>query len=454
MNQDKESVDYRYNNYSIHASKSCSLASLTQPPQSKPIKVIHPNSLAKFDSLRISETFAWNKPFLGGYIDRTTDVKYHNAHSQHPFMPSYKKQFRPKLLCRQTQTVNVRNTKQQTTHTQRTQMDRSDLHMDHSNDIDQPLNADNAYIDAKEDKLLQIECCVKIQCALRSFLARNKLKQLQNDKNTQAQAQKSRLKQQQKTINQRNKCRRYKKRHPVHSHQFKQIIDNLTNNNNKVLMQLIGNDCISKQAKHRKKSKMIKSHNKQLRNLQQKQLKIQQKQKRLRKENLLKQMMSPKTWIMSNGRPLSVRTPTTHRAEQLIFIYNALKDKTLTCEHRLALLDSLGRKIQSEIDLKTPKIRKNVREIFELIEREKDMISRERPKKSFRGLRTRLIHKYFDLLLIPQFNPEAARFSKTPRHVSNKIKPKLVAKGYKKRPVRRHALTPNTKTFVQFNHTI
>ena len=164
-------------------------------------------------------------------------------------------------------------------------------------------------------------------------------------------------------------------------------------------------------------------------------------------------MMSPKLWIMSDGRPVSVRTPTTHRAEQLIFIYNALRDDTMSKPHRLSLLNTMQRIITTEIEINSIDIHNDIKEIIELIEREKDMMERKRPKKSFKGLRSRLVNKYFNLLMIPQFNPESARFSKTPRYVPKKVKPKLVSKSYNKYDhiKRQHALTPNTKTFVRFN---
>ena len=168
---------------------------------------------------------------------------------------------------------------------------------------------------------------------------------------------------------------------------------------------------------------------------------------------VVQQMMSPKTWIMSDGRPVSVRTPTTHRAEQLIFVYDALKDKTLSNDKRLSLLATMKRIITTEIEITSYDIHKDIKEICELIQREKDMISRKRPKKSLKGLRTRLINKYFNLLLIPQFNPEAARFSQTPRHVPTRVKSKLVSRSYNKCDhIRREtAFTPTTKTFVRFS---
>ena len=191
--EDKQTVDYTGNHYIIHPSRTSSVSSLTQPPQAEPIKVIHPESLRNFESLAITDLDLWNKPFLGGYVDRKSKLKYHNAHSQHPFTPKLKrKQNNPsnrRLLCRQTQTVKTENAKQQTNHSQHTQMERSDLLLDTSKDVEIICNDHKPYINAKQNKLQKIECSVKIQCALRSFLAKKKLQTLKTQQIEQNEEQ-------------------------------------------------------------------------------------------------------------------------------------------------------------------------------------------------------------------------------------------------------------------------
>eukprot|EP01083_Nonionella_stella_P214855 773798_1 len=429
--------------HSDHASSNRSIA--TQPPH---VTIVRPKLLN--ESIKIDES---KKPFIGGYIDKRTKRQYHNAQVQYPLKLNHKKS---KLFCRQTQTIKTKNFQQQTSHDCHTQMDRSDLLLDHSKDIcidDRKRIFDpNDYVDAKQLKLIQIESAIKIQCAIRMHLAKNRLSEMKTAKHLKMQDKLEKLKQRQMELERRQKVLKYKQNNPQHSYEFKHIINTMTQWNSKQLSKLLQNPKIPAKTKHKTKSKMIRQHNKELRNIQQRQLNTQKKHTKLRKQNLLKEMMSPKTWIMSDGRPVSVRTPTTHRAEQLIFIYNALRDKTMSTKHRLSLLTTLKRVIETEIEINTMEIYNDIKDIGQLIQRERDMIDRKRPKRSLRGLRTRLINKYFNLLLIPQFNPEAARFSSTPRYVSPRVKPKLVSKSYNKhKHIRRtHALTPNTKTFVQF----
>ena len=416
-----------------------------------------------------------HKPFVGGFKSRKTGRRYHHAGVQHPFKPRYKNK-ENMSISRNTQTVHTSNAQQQTTRDTAQQMKRSDLLLDESNDKSIKIgmtdeipknrkhrNASNhsipsvqpqcTYYDAKQLRLDQIDSAVTIQCAFRLHSARKHHHSLKSQKSHKLKEQRTKLKAEQKRLERLQNGIRYKREHPEHSHQFKQLIASLSKAQNEQLTSVLKAKHIPKAIKSKTKSRMIHSHNKQLRNLQQRQLKTQRKHKKQRKCNLLQEMMSPKTWIMSDGRPVSVRTPTTHRAEQVIFVYNALKDQTLSKEHRLSLLSSLRKMVESEVEITSMDIHSLVMEILDLVEREKDMIARKRPKKSLRGLRKRLLGKYFDLLLVPQFNPESARFSSTPRHVPRKVRPRRVSKSYKKTKTvrRKSAVTPSTRTFVTFS---
>jgi IQ and ubiquitin-like domain-containing protein len=52
------------------------------------------------------------------------------------------------------------------------------------------------------------------------------------------------------------------------------------------------------------------------------------------------------------------------------------------------------------------------REIVNLIDREGDLMSRGRSHESLEGLRTRIANLFYQFLRVPEFNPEAAAFSK------------------------------------------
>ena len=395
-----------------------------------------------------------HKPFVGGYIDKTTRRRYHNAGQQHPFRPRHKE----RKLCRNTQTVKTANFRQQTHRECPTQMDRADLLLSHSadRDIDIPCKETRAepYVDSKQTKKSRIESALRIQCALRTHFSKKKRSSLKSTKTARQHETQTKLEKATKAQEQQRRIRQHKKENPQHAYQFRHITDSMTAHNNQKMTDLLHNESISEGARSKIKVKMMHSHNKQLRNLQRRQLSTQKQHTSQRRRNMLQLMTSPKTWIMSDGRPVSVRTPTTHRAEQLVFIYNALQDNSLSSEHRLHLLATVARLIRNDLnpDAVSFDVKRDIEEIYKLMERERDMINRNRPRKSLRGVRARLLSKYYTLLLCADFNPEAARFSATPRYVSKKVKPRLVSKAYRKGNVakRKCAVTPDTKTHVKF----
>merc|ERR1712196_721546 len=80
---------------------------------------------------------------------------------------------------------------------------------------------------------------------------------------------------------------------------------------------------------------------------------------------MLQLMSAPKRWQMSDGEVCQVHTPFTTRAK-------------------------------------------------ELMDREADMLNRGRSDASLSGLRKRLANLFLQFIETPEFNPEAARFQKTP----------------------------------------
>lgn len=127
----------------------------------------------------------------------------------------------------------------------------------------------------------------------------------------------------------------------------------------------------------------------------------------LKIEHILKSMSDPKLWLRSDGRYTSVITPTTTRAEELMIIYNRLKQPNLSLADRLdALLNTKITVLKKQCDISS--------DIIELINREADMINRGRPESSLEGLRKRLCNLFLQYIENPKMNKEAKRFQKIP----------------------------------------
>ena len=283
---DKQAIDFIYATATPRAHK---LLQSTQPPNVK-INKSKPKLINKDKNIKID---LWNKPFVGGYLNKKTNRQYHHCGIQYPFIPKHKHK-KTKSNHRDTQTVHTMNFKQQTNLTQHTQMDRSDLLLDHSKDKEIDDNKrifdSDEYITAKQQKIEKIDSAITIQCALRSHFAKNKVQQMKEVRDVKIKENLVQLKKQQVLLEKQQKLLDYKKKNPQHSFEFKNIINSMTKWNSKQMNELLNDKRISKNMKSKTRNKMIYSHNKQLRNLQQRQMNTQKKQKKLQKQNLLNEV--------------------------------------------------------------------------------------------------------------------------------------------------------------------
>ena len=126
--------------------------------------------------------------------------------------------------------------------------------------------------------------------------------------------------------------------------------------------------------------------------------------------SMLKLMAAPKQWQMSDGEVAQVHTPFTTRAKELMELYNGLRLPLLTIDERLDVLLHVKWTVK-EFDCNL------TRDIVELIDREADMLNRGRSEASLSGLRKRLANLFLQFIETPEFNPEAARFSKVPQEL-------------------------------------
>lgn len=147
-------------------------------------------------------------------------------------------------------------------------------------------------------------------------------------------------------------------------------------------------------------------------------------------------MMDDKKWVMDDGSCVSVSTPSTRRASQVIQLYNALRNTSITNNkvERFNLLMYLQNQIE---DLP----HKDVDQILFLISREIEMTQRRRPQSTLNGLRKRIISHYEQLLMWPPFNPEAARFQKIPGYYPRRLRTQLSTSTFRNN---NHSYRPRT----------
>jgi hypothetical protein len=125
---------------------------------------------------------------------------------------------------------------------------------------------------------------------------------------------------------------------------------------------------------------------------------------------LLGKMSQPVSWRVKQGKGPEVQmdTPAILRARELKELYQAMmRYDDASIDERLQVLLHVKYTVK-EFDSPL------TREIVGLIDREGDLISRGRDQTSLSGLRQRLGNLFLQFVQTPEFNPQAARFSRLP----------------------------------------
>jgi hypothetical protein len=128
-------------------------------------------------------------------------------------------------------------------------------------------------------------------------------------------------------------------------------------------------------------------------------------------------MSRPKVWTQSDGMSTMVDTPFTIRAKELKDLYNGLRITALSIQERLDLLLHVKWTVKEFDCLLTS-------EIVELVDRETDLLNRNRPRDSLTGLRQRLSNLFLQFIKTPEFNPESSNIEKStplPLTLKNKM---------------------------------
>ncbi|MCO5594382.1 hypothetical protein L7F22_048412 [Adiantum nelumboides] len=94
-------------------------------------------------------------------------------------------------------------------------------------------------------------------------------------------------------------------------------------------------------------------------------------------------------------------------AMERLELYTALAKCSRTVDERMCVLGYIKWTVQ-EFDCQLTK------ELIQLIEREADLMYRNRPSDSLQGLRQRILDLFLKFIQVPKFNPEAATYQCVP----------------------------------------
>lgn len=344
---------------------------------------------------------AKHKLYLGGYRNKLNGYIYHHASTQTPTENNKKAKDYSNLRTRETQTVETRTLSIQSYRESGTQMERIDLRLDDKRDV---VKISKPYFTSEELLIKKKAAVIMMQRYWRGYRARclaaerrQRLIDYQKDLADVKKREEEEL-QQQKI---RDQLRRT---HPKTNQDFAVLYNELDQWRKEEIVK-IKTTIPDLEERRKAMAELLNNETKALQNLQLLKLSAQKELHHEKTEEMLKEMSQPLIWQLSHGEKAYVHTPETQRAKQLLDLFNALHQPLTNTDQRLETLLQV-KWIVTEVDSPVSD------EIKELVDRESDLISRNRPLNTMEKLRVRLSNLFLQFLQNPQFNPRAADFIK------------------------------------------
>lgn len=344
-----------------------------------------------------------DKPYIGGYVNRRNDARYHHAFTQTDQQSTY----HPQKLTREVQTYQY-NTKSSIMMREfGTQMEKPGLFIDKRKD---KVIKPRPYFSSDEWKKLRWERTLYIQCQIRGWFARRRaaeLRKQRNDKDLELLRKQEDLRKKEEETHKQEIERRM---HPKKEKDFEILYEELEAWRLSETKKIKASTELKEEEKKLALQQLLYKETKILQQIDRLKITANIANKEDKINKFLKAMSDPKHWKRSDNRFTEVHTPFTTRAKELMDLYNGLKLPYLSIDERLDVLLHTKWTVR-EFDCNL------TREIVDLIDREADMLNRGRSEASLEGLRKRLANLFLQFIETPEFNPEAARFQKVPREL-------------------------------------
>lgn len=341
------------------------------------------------------------KPYIGGYRNKRTEVVYHHAVTQTPRKPKYTEKDRK--YSRETQTVKQLTRSQQTQREQGTQMARPGVLLDDSEDR---VMTPRPYITADEVWAIKEKATRTIQRFTRGWFGRKRAAELRRLK---AEREAFLAEQEAKRVREAEELRRKeieRRMHPRTAADF-EILYNELEAWRLQETRKIKEAGMDHEKEHEALQQLLHKETKLLQTIDRLKIEAHSENKDVRVHKMLNNMAKPKAWELKNGAKVEVHTPFTTRAKELSQLYEGLNIAMLTIDERLDVLLHVKWTVK-EFDCNL------TREIVDLIDREADLLNRGRNPKTLEGLRKRISSLFLTFIETPEFNPESAQFQVVP----------------------------------------
>ncbi|GFR93086.1 IQ and ubiquitin-like domain-containing protein [Elysia marginata] len=344
------------------------------------------------------------KPFLGGFRNKNTGVEYHNASAQTLQKP------RPlptaERFCRDTQTCEQKNTRQQTTNTTSTQMTGIGVYISL---IEDKLITPGKYFSADDYWALVLSKVIILQKYYRRWLAKRYVKKLREDKAKRLEWERQEELRKKKEKEDRLKREYARRINPKTKADFDMLLHCLEKWRQEEMERI--NTTLEGAERKAALCMLLEQETELLSAIERHKNEANLDNRDKRIMQFLEKAAAPKKWQGHDGKLTFMDTPYTIRAKELRDIYNSINMKYLTQDERLDVLLTLKHTVK-EHDCKL------TQEIIELIDREADLLMRGVKEGNLTGLRKRISTLFLQYIKTPTFNPEAAKLLKVPQDPS------------------------------------
>lgn len=359
----------------------------------------------------------FHHPFEGGYHHVRSHQVFFHASTQTPRAEDLKRMMAQQRFHRETQTIFVRHRLHQNPIEQGTQMPRVDLIQNTS--TDRVIHARSFYVTADEYLAKRVRATIQLQCFFRKLKAARFVDSLRQQSRMHQAQFLTKAERRNYLLEQQRKNRLESRLHPKTSKDFANLFSGLEKW--RAMETLKINEAHRNDDKIRlvKLAELLNQEASLIQKIDLLKVSANEWTRVNRIHHILNVTSSPKKWLSGKkNASVSMFTPGITRARELKELYLALSkhvdngdeaggDRSKAVDDRLQVLLHVKYTVK-EFDCRLS------RDIVELIDREGDLLSRGRSAESLRGLRHRLSNLFFNFIQTPEFNPEAAQFSKLP----------------------------------------
>lgn len=349
------------------------------------------------------EKISYQKPELGGYIDKVTGKHHFNAYAQTDQYINPKQE-----KCeRHAQTYFYKSRSTKMNREFGTQMNRIGLYVDDRND--KVLQA-KEYFCANDWEIARDNCVQYLQKCVRGYLSRKLASEYRKEVKEEKRKKEEKEEKERKEEEEKNKKEIERRTHPKTKEDFyllRKELDVWV----KSETEKIKRSNITEDEKTLALQELLHKEISLLQTIEKLNISAKKENNAERIQAFLAKMSADKVYKRYDGHPIYVSTVYTQIAGKLEEQFKNLNSST-TVDIRLKNLLEF-KQLMLRQDQENPC--SLIKEIIELIEREADMLTRGRPDNSLEGLRQRLNNKYLSFIEIPKFNFEAADYQKLPR---------------------------------------